>query len=52
MASKKHQKQDSTRPTKARQRRMRGHPNGELEMDSGERTLEPVIHNTHGEVDG
>ena len=37
MASRKHHKQDSTRPTKARERRLRDNlPNGE-ELESGER---------------
>ena len=42
MASKKHHKQDATRPTKARVRRMRDHlVTDEVETENG-RTLETV----------
>ncbi len=50
MASRKHHKQDSTRPTKARERRMRGHVPPVLDElgTENERAVEPIV-TAHGE---
>lgn len=52
MASRKHHKQDSTRPTKARVKRMRENgnaPDYEMENDSGERMAVVIPATTNGE---